>query len=97
MHPTSHRSFQTPPHTPFSPPPNLPPEFPFLGSWAVTFISHGGVKALSESLAFYDKKPVKTDNDIEVAVELLRCAGTGQAGAVCGGRGGSESMPCNEL
>lgn len=52
--------------------PPTPPTLPF--SWAVTFIFHGGVKALSESLSFYEKKTVKTDHDLEVAVELLRCS-----------------------
>jgi hypothetical protein len=38
----------------------------------VAFINHGGVKALSAALSFYDKKTVKTDSDLEAAVELLR-------------------------
>lgn len=47
--------------------------------WAVSFIANGGVKALADSLSFYDKKTVKTDTDLEFMAELLRCALTANA------------------
>ena len=40
--------------------------------WAVSFISHGGVKALAASLSFYDKKTYKNDMDLELMAELVR-------------------------